>query len=280
MTGWMALTERVRKGRDKAAKDGFQSVLADVRDGISDRNYGNGGSWPEAAEARRTKRCPLCGASTAEALRAAEEKGIVANPSADPVESGQVVDTGSDTAAGPVDADGDGFSADEDCDDSDAAVNPDAEESCNGVDDDCDGAVDEAGAPGESTWYVDGDGDGFGDPQRPVAGCEQPDSAVSDDTDCADDDPFVYPTAEDTCDGVDSDCDGVTDEDALEGLSLFNNQDGSNVAYVHMTPNILAGILYTIMFIVVTQIGIGCMGSIQGQGDIYVKKMPTIGREA
>ena len=59
-----------------------------------------------------------------------------------------------------------------------------------------------------------------------------------------------------------------------------NNQDGSNVAYVHMTPNILAGILYTIMFIVVTQIGIGCMGSIQGQGDIYVKKMPTIGREA
>mmetsp|Transcript_12761 Transcript_12761/g.27018 ORF Transcript_12761/g.27018 Transcript_12761/m.27018 type:complete len:318 (-) Transcript_12761:196-1149(-) len=59
-----------------------------------------------------------------------------------------------------------------------------------------------------------------------------------------------------------------------------NNQDGENVAYVNMTPNILAGILYTIMFIVVTQIGIGCMGMIQGQGDIYVKKMPTIGREA
>ena len=86
VTGFQALADRVRKGRDKAAKDGFQSVLADVRDGISDRNYGNGGSWPEAAEARRTKRCPLCGASTAEALRAAEEKGIVANPSADPVE--------------------------------------------------------------------------------------------------------------------------------------------------------------------------------------------------
>lgn len=86
VTGFRALADRVRKGRDKAAKDGFQSVLADVRDGISDRNYGNGGSWPEAAEARRTKRCPLCGASTAEALRAAEEKGIVANPSADPVE--------------------------------------------------------------------------------------------------------------------------------------------------------------------------------------------------
>jgi len=60
-----------------------------------------------------------------------------------------------------------------------------------------------------------------------------------------------------------------------------NDQDGSDgVAYVHMTPNILAGILYTLLFVVVTQIGIGCMGSIQGQGDIYVKKMPTIGREA
>ena len=59
-----------------------------------------------------------------------------------------------------------------------------------------------------------------------------------------------------------------------------NYQGDSDTAYVHMTPNILAGILYTIMFIVVTNIGIGCMGSIQGQGDIYVKKMPTIGREA
>lgn len=86
MTGFQALADRVRKGRDKAAKDGIQSVLADVRDGISDRNYGNGGSWPEAAEARRKLKCPLCGASTAEALRAAEEKGIVANPSAEPVE--------------------------------------------------------------------------------------------------------------------------------------------------------------------------------------------------
>ena len=86
VTGFQALADRVRKGRDKAAKDGIQSVLADVRDGISDRNYGNGGSWPEAAEARRKLNCPRCGASTAEALRAAEEKGIVANPSAEPVE--------------------------------------------------------------------------------------------------------------------------------------------------------------------------------------------------
>ena len=44
-------------------------------------------------------------------------------------------------------------------------------------------------------------------------------------------------------------------------------------------PELLVGFV-SFMFIVVTNIGIGCMGSIQGQGDIYVKKMPTIGREA
>jgi len=43
----------------------------------------------------------------------------------------------------PVDADGDGFESDEDCDDSDPLVNPDALEICNGVDDDCDDDVDD-----------------------------------------------------------------------------------------------------------------------------------------
>ena len=38
-----------------------------------------------------------------------------------------------------VDADGDGWDSTEDCDDSDAAVNPGAEELCNERDDDCNG---------------------------------------------------------------------------------------------------------------------------------------------
>jgi len=42
-----------------------------------------------------------------------------------------------------VDADDDGFDASVDCDDSDGAVRPDAEETCNDLDDDCDGEVDE-----------------------------------------------------------------------------------------------------------------------------------------
>src|SRR4051812_20699251 len=42
------------------------------------------------------------------------------------------------TSADPVDADGDGFLSDTDCDDADPAVFPGAEEICNGRDDDCD----------------------------------------------------------------------------------------------------------------------------------------------
>ncbi|MEK6607434.1 MAG: CotH kinase family protein [Myxococcota bacterium] len=49
---------------------------------------------------------------------------------------------------GGEDADGDGVSRCDDCDDADGAIAPGAVESCNGVDDDCDGAVDEdAGCP-------------------------------------------------------------------------------------------------------------------------------------
>ena len=58
-----------------------------------------------------------------------------------------------------------------------------------------------------------------------------------------------------------------------------NNDDMTGVYYVSMTPNILAGILFTLMFFLVTYIGVTCMGMIAGQ-DVYVKKLPPVGREA
>ena len=54
-----------------------------------------------------------------------------------------------------------------DCDDFDGSVYPDADEYCNGIDDDCDGDIDEAGVVDGSTYYEDVDGDGYGDPGRP-----------------------------------------------------------------------------------------------------------------
>lgn len=54
---------------------------------------------------------------------------------------------GDDTGEAPVDADGDGFPAEEDCDDADPLVFPGAEERCDGVDTDCDGAIAETRVP-------------------------------------------------------------------------------------------------------------------------------------
>ena len=95
-----------------------------------------------------------------------------------------------------------------DCDDTTASVNPAALEECDQLDNNCDGQVDESWAPGVA--YRDLDGDGYGQPDHTQTYlCELPEGYVEDDQDCDDDDPTVFPGAEDElCDGVDADCDG------------------------------------------------------------------------
>ncbi len=82
-----------------------------------------------------------------------------------------------------------------DCDDADPAINPMADELCNGVDDDCDGRL--------PTEEHDLDGDG-------VLVCEG---------DCNDGDPGVHPDALEVCDGIDDNCDGLlgTNETDADG---------------------------------------------------------------
>ncbi|MED5369690.1 MAG: MopE-related protein [Myxococcota bacterium] len=105
-----------------------------------------------------------------------------------------------------------GYSADaSDCDDSDADVNPDGTELCDGQDNDCDGDTDEDSAADASTWYIDYDSDGYGSSSYSLRGCEAPSGYVSTTTDCDDTDSSVNPVASEVCDGVDNDCDGVTD---------------------------------------------------------------------
>ena len=57
-----------------------------------------------------------------------------------------------------------------------------------------------------------------------------------------------------------------------------NNQDEEGIYYVNMTPNIFAGLLFFFMFVFTAHLGLTCMNMIEGQ-DVYVKKMPAIGRE-
>jgi len=127
------------------------------------------------------------------------------------------------------DLDGDGYTQVEDCDDTSQAINPGVDEVCNGIDDDCDGAIDEEGAVGSSTWYADNDGDGYGDPNAPTEACSEPIAHTDDNTDCDDRDSEVYPAAEELCAtvGVDDDCDGQIDEgDAADAGTYYSDADG------------------------------------------------------
>ena len=134
------------------------------------------------------------------------------NPGALEDDCSDPADYNCDGSTGYADSDGDGWAACEDCDDSDAAVNPDATELCNSVDDDCDGTVDEDDAAAALTWYADADGDGYGDPATTAMACDEPSGFVADSTDCDDGDAAVSPSAAESCNGVDDDCDGDTDE--------------------------------------------------------------------
>ena len=104
-----------------------------------------------------------------------------------------------------------------DCDDTDADINPDATEVCNGQDDDCDGDIDDddADVTGTATWYSDVDGDGYGDPTAAAYSCSAPTGTVADGTDCDDADAAISPGSTEVCNGEDDDCDGDVDDGVL-----------------------------------------------------------------
>ncbi len=106
-----------------------------------------------------------------------------------------------------------------DCDDGDGAVNPGADELCDGVDNDCNGETDEDEAKDAATWYADTDGDGFGDSANSAVDCYQPKGYVAYGaaTDCDDSDAAVNPGASEVrCDDVDDDCDGGANDHDLD----------------------------------------------------------------
>jgi hypothetical protein len=134
-----------------------------------------------------------------------------------------------DTGTAPIDTDGDddGYGADEDCDDTDPAIHPGANEVCDGVDNNCDDQIDEDEAVDAPTWYADADGDGYGDPEAASVACAQPSGFTDDATDCDDSDASINPAATELCDGADNDCDDETDEDdATDAATWYADADG------------------------------------------------------
>ncbi|MCK6517561.1 putative metal-binding motif-containing protein, partial [Myxococcota bacterium] len=134
-----------------------------------------------------------------------------------------------------IDNDGDGVPAEEDCDDNDAAVNPSAAEACDGLDNNCDGAIDEGVG---TAWYADADGDGFGDDAAETIACEPPEGAVDVGGDCDDADAAYNPGAAETdcADPNDYNCDGsvgYNDGDG-DGFAACEECDDGDVA---VNPN-------------------------------------------
>ena len=125
------------------------------------------------------------------------------------------------------DADGDGVSAcgadgvsgtpDDDCDDADATSIPGGTEFCDGLDNDCDGAV----PPTE----LDGDGDG-------ISECSG---------DCDDADPAISPNAPELCDGLDNDCDGdiPLDEQDIDLDGVFGCANDCNDNDATVAPGLI-----------------------------------------
>jgi hypothetical protein len=106
-----------------------------------------------------------------------------------------------------TDSDGDGFIDTADCNDGNAAINPGAAEVCDGVDNDCNGLIDDDDTPTDPlTWFVDSDSDGFGGSTTSTA-CNQPAGAFATQQDCDDSSSSIFPGAtETTADGIDQDC--------------------------------------------------------------------------
>ena len=116
------------------------------------------------------------------------------------------VDPGTDGITDTSDRDGDGVRSDIDCDDSNPNV------------------------LGPTTWYADGDGDGFGDPNaQSFTVCDRPTGTADNSFDCDDTRAEVNPSAQETCGFGDEDCDGLVDDDDsdVEGqVSAFADLDG------------------------------------------------------
>lgn len=110
-----------------------------------------------------------------------------------------------------TDDDNDGSLDVNDCAPLDPSIHPGAIELCNNVDDNCNGEIDEG-----FRFYQDSDVDGYGNPNNFVQECSgvEPPGYLSDHSDCNDGNDLVHPGAQEICNGLDDDCDGLIDEGA------------------------------------------------------------------
>ncbi|MGB3074452.1 MAG: MopE-related protein [Chitinophagales bacterium] len=112
-------------------------------------------------------------------------------------------------------------SNDLDCNDATGTIHPGAQETCNNIDDNCNGETDEIAG---TAFYADADMDGFGNPGAALTACAAPSGYVADNSDCNDVESHIYPGATEVCNGLDDNCDAQID-DGVQSL-FYPDADG------------------------------------------------------
>ena len=130
----------------------------------------------------------------------------------------------------------DGYVANsDDCDDIRSFVHPEADEICDGLDNNCNDQTDDDDEDisfvSMNTYYADSDGDGFGNGGNIVFACTLPSDFVENSDDCNDDRMVINPLSDERCNNIDDDCDGEIDEEAVNPITFYidNDLDGFGV---------------------------------------------------
>jgi len=120
-----------------------------------------------------------------------------------------------------------------DCDDRNRYVNPDAVETCNGGDDNCDGKIDPEDCDGCNRYYKDMDGDGVGVGEFKCLCVSKGIYASLETGDCDDSNKDVHHNAREICNDIDDNCNGQVDEgENLKGCRPFYyDKDGDGYGY-------------------------------------------------
>ena len=148
---------------------------------------------------------------------------------------GDINDVGTSLCTNP----GAGYSANNtDCNDADGTINPGATEVCDGIDNNCNSLIDDGLT--FTTYYVDGDGDSYGDINDVGTSlCTNPGAGYSaNNTDCNDGDIAINPGATEVCDGVDNNCNSIVD-DGLTFTTYYVDLDGDNYGDMNDAGNSL-----------------------------------------
>jgi len=125
-----------------------------------------------------------------------------------------------------------------DCNDLELSISPAAAETCDGIDNDCDGTVDEGLL---LVGFRDIDGDGYGDKSLPRTDCLGTAGLVANDADCDDTEAGISPEAAEACDGVDNDCDDGVDEGLIVGG--FRDIDGDGYGDINLPRSECEGVM-------------------------------------